>query len=86
MPCNSTQGIAVLGQGEHGPSVELPAIGRSDGRSANNARFEGIESKASFKQSWQRGQRCIIPAEWFDEPCWETGRNVWWRFRRSDGE
>jgi putative SOS response-associated peptidase YedK len=51
----------------------------------NNARFEGIEDKASYKSPWQRGQRCIIPAASFDEPCWETGRNVWWRFRRADG-
>ena len=21
----------------------------------------------------------------FDEPCWETGKNVWWTFRRSVG-
>ena len=21
----------------------------------------------------------------FDEPNWETGKNVWWRFRRADG-
>lgn len=54
--------------------------------STNNARFEGIAAKASFKQPWLRGQRCIIPADWFDEPCWETGRNVWWRFRRTDGQ
>lgn len=53
--------------------------------STNNARFEEITGKASFKQSWQRGQRCIIPAMSFDEPCWETGKNVWWRFRRRDG-
>jgi putative SOS response-associated peptidase YedK len=53
--------------------------------STNNARFEEIASKASFKQSWQQGRRCIIPAWSFDEPCWETGRNVWWRFRRADG-
>jgi len=33
-----------------------------------------------------RGQRCIIPALSFDEPNWETGRNIWWRFRRADGE
>ena len=31
------------------------------------------------------GQRCIIPAVSFDEPCWETGKNAWWRFRRTDG-
>ncbi|WP_322994357.1 SOS response-associated peptidase family protein [Castellaniella sp.] len=35
----------------------------------NNAR-----AKASFRQPWLRGQRCLIPAASFDEPCWETGR------------
>lgn len=53
--------------------------------STNNARFEELHQKASYKQPWAHGQRCIIPAWTFDEPCWETGRNVWWRFRRSDG-
>lgn len=53
--------------------------------STNNARSEELAHKASFKQPWARGQRCIIPAESFDEPCWETGKNVWWTFRRSDG-
>jgi len=53
--------------------------------STSNARFEGIAAKASFKQPWLRGQRCIVPALSFDEPCWEPGRNVWWRFRRADG-
>lgn len=53
--------------------------------STNNARFEEITEKASYKQSWTHGRRCIIPAWAFDEPCWETGRNVWWRFRRADG-
>ena len=51
----------------------------------NNARFEEITTKASYKQSWARGYRCIIPALSFDEPCWETGKNVWWNFRRADG-
>ena len=54
--------------------------------STNNARFEELTAKASYKQPWARGQRCIIPAAWFDEPCWETGRNVWWRFYRADGD
>ncbi|MBI4756810.1 MAG: SOS response-associated peptidase family protein [Betaproteobacteria bacterium] len=53
--------------------------------STNNARVEEIANKASFKQSWLHGKRCIIPAWSFDEPCWETGRNVWWHFRRADG-
>jgi putative SOS response-associated peptidase YedK len=50
-----------------------------------NARFEEITAKPSYKESWTRGKRCIIPAVSFDEPCWETGRNVWWRFQRADG-
>lgn len=54
--------------------------------STNNARAEEVASKASFKQSWHEGRRCIIPAWSFDEPCWETGKNVWWRFKRADGK
>lgn len=53
--------------------------------STNNARSEELAEKASFKDVWKRGQRCIIPAIDFDEPNWETGKNVWWRFRRADG-
>lgn len=52
----------------------------------NNARSEELTEKASYKHPWARGQRCIIPADWFDEPNWESGKNVWWRFRRADGE
>lgn len=51
----------------------------------NNARSEELAGKASYKHPWARGQRCIIPAADFDEPNWETGKNVWWRFRRADG-
>jgi putative SOS response-associated peptidase YedK len=52
----------------------------------NNARSEELAQKASYRGPWQRGQRCVIPAWVFDEPCWETGRNVWWSFRRADGQ
>jgi putative SOS response-associated peptidase YedK len=53
--------------------------------STNNARFEEVARKASFKDPWRRGNRCVVPAWSFDEPCWETGRHVWWTFRRADG-
>lgn len=53
--------------------------------STTNARFEEITTKASFKSSWTYGKRCIIPAVSFDELNWESGKNVWWRFRRADG-
>lgn len=51
----------------------------------NNARSEELAQKASYRQTWAKGRRCVIPALSFDEPCWETGRNVWWTFRRADG-
>jgi putative SOS response-associated peptidase YedK len=51
-----------------------------------NARSEEMTGKASYKQPWARGQRCIIPAAAFFEPCWETGRHVPWRFTRADDE
>jgi putative SOS response-associated peptidase YedK len=54
--------------------------------STNNARAEELEDKASYKQPWARSQRCLIPAEVFWEPCWESGKNVWWRFKRLDGD
>lgn len=51
-----------------------------------NARSEELAEKASYKHPWARGQRCIIPAESFFEPNWETGKHIPWRFRRADGE
>lgn len=53
--------------------------------STNNCRSEEAASKPTFRDAWRLGERCIIPAVSFDEPCWETGKNVWWRFRRVDG-
>jgi putative SOS response-associated peptidase YedK len=52
----------------------------------NNARSETVATKPVFRQAWAKGQRCLIPAMAYDEPCWETGSNVWWRFRRLDGQ
>ena len=51
----------------------------------NNARSETVASKPTFRAPWARGQRCLIPADSFLEPNWETGKNIWWRFRRADG-
>ena len=51
----------------------------------NNARSESVATKPTFRGPWSRGQRCLIPADSFLEPNWESGKNQWWRFRRSDG-
>lgn len=52
----------------------------------SNARGEELSEKASYKHPWARGQRCIIPAASFFEPCWETGKHVPWRFTQPSGE
>ncbi len=52
----------------------------------NNARFETIAQLRTYRGPWSRGQRCVIPALSYDEPNWETGKNVWWTLRRADGQ
>jgi putative SOS response-associated peptidase YedK len=54
-------------------------------RSTNNARIEGIDSKPTFAEAWRQGRRCLVPADWYAEPNWETGRNIWWHLKRADG-
>ncbi len=54
--------------------------------STNNCRIETVATAPSFKAPWARGQRCLIPAMDYDEPYWGTGKNIWWRFARSDGK
>ena len=55
-------------------------------RMTNNARFDTISQLRTFKGPWSRRQRCVIPAFSYDEPNWETGKNVWWTLRRADGQ
>lgn len=67
-----------------------------DGRrlSTNNARRETVATAWTFRFPWSRGQRCLIPAEWFQEPYWgishtdpmSMSKNTWWRFWRADGQ
>jgi putative SOS response-associated peptidase YedK len=52
----------------------------------SNARSEELAEKASYKHPWARGQRCIIAAESFFEPNWETGKHIPWRFKSSNGK
>lgn len=65
--------------------THVPTTARGTRLSTVNARTEGMDKSPTYKDAWARGKRCIIPATSFDEPNWETGENVWWRFRRADG-
>lgn len=51
----------------------------------NNARIESVAKLPAFREAWRAGRRCLIPATWYQEPNWETGKNIWWQLRRADG-
>jgi len=53
------------------------------GRKTYNARSETVATLPSFRDAWRAGQRCIVPAECFFEPCWESGRAVRWRIGQA---
>lgn len=75
---------AVLGQWgmiRPGQSARIP----EKRYQTNNARIESVAEKPTYRQAWARGQRCLIPAEWYAEPNWEAGKNIWWNLRRADG-
>lgn len=55
-------------------------------RTTNNARIETVATSPTFRAAWNEGRRCLIPATWYQEPNWETGRNIWWQLRRADGD
>lgn len=55
------------------------------GRSTYNARAETVATLASFRESWRMGWRCIVPAEWIYEPCYESGAVVRHRIEQPGG-
>lgn len=69
----------------HSPTRK-PLLANGRPMSTNNARRERIATAPTYRGAWSKGQRCIIPAISFDEPYWGTGKNIWWRFWRADGE
>ena len=73
---DSVQPKAVLGK--------KPAAPRP--RSTNNARLETVAKLPTFREAWAAGRRCLIPATWYQEPNWQTGKNIWWQLKRADGE
>lgn len=51
-----------------------------------NARAERMATAPTYRNAWAKSQRCLIPATWWGEPCWETGKAVQWGFWRADGD
>lgn len=64
----------------------IPTLPSGVRMSTNNARRERMATAPTYRDAWRKGQRCLIPADSYDEPFWGTGKNIWWRFWRADGE
>ena len=67
------------------PAKKAGAKPRREPMLKNNARMETVAKSPAFKDAWAQGRRCLVPAEWLQEPNWETGKCVWWHLRRADG-
>ncbi len=88
-PFVMAQGASAVGQWgmiPYSSKTRIPMTSQGKRMSTNNARTETIATAWTFRQAWTRGKRCLIPADSYDEPYWGTGKNIWWRFRRADGQ
>lgn len=52
-------------------------------RQTYNARTETVASKPSFRTAFKNRQFCIIPADSFYEPCYESGKAVRWNIAHT---
>ena len=68
---------AVFGMVPHWADMKLS-------RQTYNARTETVATKPSFRNAWKRNQFCIVPAENFFEPSYESGKPVRWRIEHAD--
>jgi putative SOS response-associated peptidase YedK len=54
------------------------------GRKTYNARSETVHELASFKESWAKSWRCVVPVEVVYEQNYESGKAVRWAIRDAD--
>lgn len=89
-PYITAEGVLEIGQWGMIPrssKTRRPVTAEGRPMSTNNARRETLARSWTFAPAWRAGQRCLIPVESWLEPYWGLGsRNVWWSFRRADGE
>ena len=64
----------------------IPAWAKDDkiSRHTSNARSETVAEKPSFRTAWRKRQFCLILADNFYEPSYETGKAVRWRIQTQE--
>lgn len=51
-----------------------------------NARSETVHEKPSYRMAWKERRFGLVLVESFYEPCYESGKAVRWRIKRTDAE
>ena len=64
----------------------IPAWAKDEkiSRHTYNARCETVAEKPSFRTAWRKRQFCLILADNFYEPSYETGKAVRWRIHTQE--
>jgi putative SOS response-associated peptidase YedK len=85
----AVKGVRQLQLGQFGlvpPWVKSASDAKLRSTKLVNARSETVTTTTSFRDSWLKGQRCIVPMMAFFEDDWRSGKAVPTRISRVDGK
>jgi putative SOS response-associated peptidase YedK len=83
------KGVRELGVGQFGlvpPWVKSASDAKLRSTKLVNARSETVTTSTNFRDTWLKGQRCIVPMVSFFEDDWRSGKAVPTRITRVDGK
>ena len=83
------KGVRELGVGQFGlvpPWVKSASDAKLRSTKLVNARSETVTTSTNFRDTWLKGQRCIVPMMAFFEDDWRSGKAVPTRISRVDGK
>ena len=83
------KGVRELGAGQFGlvpPWVKSASDAKLRSTKLVNARSETVTTSTNFRDTWLKGQRCIVPMMAFYEDDWRSGKAVPTRITRVDGK
>lgn len=85
----AVKGVREMQLGQFGlvpPWVKSASDAKLRSTKLVNARSETVTTTTSFRDSWLKGQRCIVPMMAFFEDDWRSGKAVPTRISRVDGK